>query len=187
MKHYRSIRSQIRSGDVITWEGRGPVSWLIRRWSHRSHASMCIDFADYRGDDRRYLLEAWEGEFNIRLLSKRLQNYSGKAFWHQLNPELDPFRRMIEYNAFSLIGTGYDYQSLFLNAICKVNTKADLLFCSEAPCHVFTQSIPLKILKGYRGSRYANMMIDGVALRPGGIARLPLFLDEVEIIKDEEE
>lgn len=186
MKHYSSIRSQIRSGDVITWEGRGIVSWLIQRRTHRSHASWCYKRHDQSGDERRYLLEAWEGEFNQRLLSKRLAKYSGRAFWHQLNPELEPFRQKIEYEAFSLIGTKYDYPSLIINAICRVSVQVDLLYCSEAICHIFTKGIPLKILRGYRSNRYMNMMIDGMALRPGGIAFLPLFLNEVEITMDEE-
>lgn len=183
-KKYPEIRSQIKSGDVITWEGKGPVSWLIRRWSHRSHASMCLDFADKNGDSRRYIIEAWEGEFNMRLLSKRLEGYTGKAFWHQLNPAVfDKHRKSIEYNSLSLLGTKYDYDSLFSNVLGRVSTDAKKLFCSEAICHIFLQSIPKQILRGYRFSKYANMLLDGIALRPGGIARLPFFINEVEILK----
>jgi len=185
MKHYQSIRSQIKSGDVITWEGKGLVSWLIRRWSKRSHASMCLDLADDNGDDRRYILEAWEGEFNMRLLSKRLERYPGKAFWHSLNPELDPYRKTIEYNSLSLLGTKYDYESLFANMLGHVSANAKKLFCSEAICLILRESIPNKILKGYRADKYANMLLDGIALRPGGIAQLPLFLSEIEIMKGE--
>jgi len=180
LSRYMKIRSQIKSGDVITWEGKGAVSWLIRRWSKRSHASMCLKLKD----DRRYILEAWEGEFNMRLLSDRLKNYQGKAFWHQLNSELNQYRRSIEYSALSLLGVKYDYNSLFANMLGRVSTNAKKLFCSEAICHIFLRSIPLNFLKGYRSNKYACMMIDGIALRPGGIAQLPLYLSEKEITGD---
>ena len=178
---YSLIREKIKSGDVITWEGKGLISWLIRRWSNRSHASMCLDLADDNGDERKYIIEAWEGEFNMRLLSRRLKEYSGKAFWHHLNPELDPFRKMIEYNSLSLLGTKYDYKSLFKNMLGRVSANAKQLFCSEAICLILLQSIPRAVLKGYRSNRYANMLLDGIALRPGGIAKLPLYMSEVEI------
>ena len=142
---------------------------------------MCLDLTDKNGDDRRYLLEAWEGEFNMRLLSNRLQSYPGKAFWHHLSPGFDQDRRVIEYNSLSLLGIKYDYESLFANMLGKVSLDAKKLFCSEAVCHVFLKSIPIDILKGYRENKYMNMMLDGIALRPGGIAQLPLFLDEIEI------
>jgi len=142
---------------------------------------MCLDLADEKGDDRRYLLEAWEGEFNMRLLSNRLKPYPGKAFWHRLNPELDLYRKTIEYNSLSLLGTKYDYDSLFSNILGRVSTDAKKLFCSEAICYIFLQSISNKVLKGYRSNKHANMLLDGIALRPSGIAQLPLFLDEIEI------
>lgn len=184
MKPYQSIRSQIKSGDVITWRGRGPVSWLIQRWTHRSHASICLD--SYNGDGGKYLIEAWDGEFNIRLLSRRLQGHLGQAFWHRLRPELDQFRGEIETQSLALLGTKYDYQSLFANMMGRVNVNAERLFCSEAICHIFLKTLYPELLRGYRGSQYANMLIDGVALRPGGIARLPLFLDEIEIEEEKE-
>jgi len=142
---------------------------------------MCLDLADEKGDDRRYILEAWEGEFNMRLLSNRLKTYKGKSFWHPLNPELDPYRKTIEYNSLSLLGIKYDYESLFANMLGRVSMEAKKLFCSEAICLILLESIPRGTLKGYRANKYVNMMLDGIALRPEGIAQLPLFLNEIEI------
>jgi len=179
---YHEIRPQMRVGDAISWKGKGLISGAISLWSHRTHVSAVFKPFDFEGDPNRItILEAWENEFNLRALSKRLQDYNGEAYYHQLRPELDEYREDIAKYLFAIIGTPYDYHGLIWNMFGLVKACEDKLFCSEAVGYSLMQ-IPIKALKQYLPHNDLLSLISGKALRPGGIARLPLYLPEKQLV-----
>ncbi|MBN1830276.1 MAG: hypothetical protein JW884_14180 [Deltaproteobacteria bacterium] len=130
---YNAVRDDLHTGDVITFAGSGLVSLVIRLATQRSHVALVVRLRDYEGDEkRRFILEA-NGihGISLHLLSSRLREYSGKAWWLQLREEFSPVRPYIGTWAFAQIGTSYDYPGLFLNALGRVSDNARAYFCSE--------------------------------------------------------
>lgn len=65
---YEAARGVIRSGDLLAWRGRGPISWLIRHVTGGSHTHAGVAWR-FRG--RLFVLEAREGRgVQIRALSQ---------------------------------------------------------------------------------------------------------------------
>ena len=183
VKAYEKVRPLIKSGDAITWRGKGFVSWAISFWSYRTHASLVVRPPDYEQfKDRRFLLEAWEGEVNLRFLSYRIDEYDGQAWWHQLKPELEPFREAIGRYAISQLGKKYDYTSLFANMFGRVSADTRKYFCSELVGDVYRKTIPNKIWITIPPNEAVGRLLRGLALRPGGIASLPIYKPEVRIL-----
>ena len=181
---YNEVREEIASGDAITWEGKGVISSLIRLWTSRSHASLVVRPPQVGlWMDRRFLIEAWEGEVNIRLLSSRLESYAkgGKAFWHRLKPECKPFVEVIERCALSKVGTPYDYAGLFLNAFGHISSDAAKYICSEFVGDVYSICLPNKIWIEIPPNEEVKRLLRGYALRPGEIAKLPIYEPEIRI------
>lgn len=179
---YNDIRPQMRVGDAISWHGNSLISWLISWLSSRTHISSVFKAFAFEGKSSRVtILEAWDGEFNLRALSKRLETYNGHAYYHRLRPELDEYREEIALYLFALIGTQYDYVGFLANIFGLVKAREDKLFCSEAVGFSLMQ-MPLKTLRKYLPHDDLLKLLNGKALRPGGIARLPLYLPEVQLI-----
>ena len=178
---YLKFRPYMKVGDAITWKGKGLLSYAISLWTPRTHASAIFQPVKFEGEpDRVTLLEAWEGEFNLRGLRKRLETYEGEAYWHQLRPEFDEYREDIGKYLFTIIGTKYDYEGLLANMFGYVKACDDKLWCSEAVGFSLLQ-IKLGILEKYLPNKYLKLLLSKKALRPGGIAQLPVYLAEVRL------
>lgn len=130
---YKDLRSNIKTGDCILWQGESLLSRVIRYFSEYSHASLVIRLNEYEGlKDRVFLVEALSYGLKLKLLSERIRDYDGKVFHFEVPLEIDERDRI---RAFSLIkcaeGIPYDYHSLFWNALGRVNMDAKRYFCSE--------------------------------------------------------
>jgi hypothetical protein len=114
-------------------------------------------------------------------LSAKFLKYSGIAYWHPLKPELDLYRDAIDAFLWRTIGVHYDYDSLFKNIVCRVSSDGEKFFCSELSGECIKQ-IKLEALEKFLPDKYLQKLLDGVALRPGDVAGLPIFLPEVRLI-----
>ena len=181
LERYELLRNNILPGDMISWKGNGIVSWAILRFSTHSHVSV-VAASPTNHPDRRMVMEAWEGEVNLRALSSRLESYSGEAYLHTLKKELEEFRFTIDKCLWEIIGKKYDYKSLFSNLLGYVSTQADTFFCSELVGYAITRCIPNNVLSGYLPNKEMEMLLKGKALRPGDIAALPLYESPLRLI-----
>lgn len=131
---YELNRDQMKTGDLLLWRSNSLLGVIIRRFSKGivNHASLLVRLSEYEGIERRvFTSEALEHGIVLNLLSKRMKEYDGDIWWYQLKPEWNVERTKIGERAFEYMGTPYDYDSLFKNAICKVSAEATKLFCSE--------------------------------------------------------
>lgn len=159
--HYDEVREKMRSGDVILWKGNGFISWLIRRFTSFSHASLVLRLKEFRDlKDRRFLVEALAPGVELTLLSRRLRGYSGEAWWFPLKERYVDERATIAAWALNQVGKPYDYGSLFKNVLGRVNENANAYFCSEL---VFVSF------------KHAGIVSGKKAPRPGDIARWKCF------------
>ena len=127
---YYLIRHRLAHGDALTWEGHSPISWLIKKFTFRSHASSVLRQVD-AGELRRLIVEADQGEVNIRLLSSKLDIYKGKCFWHPLKKELYQYRDEIARFLWSNVGIKYGYGTLFKMALLRPSVGPKSFICSE--------------------------------------------------------
>ena len=177
LREYNVFRPFMYPGDKVSFEGSGFVSTLIKILSKRSHVASIVRFPW----DRVGLMEADQGEVNARALSRKLKYYKGKAYWHPLRDEFKSYRKVMDEFLWNQLGIKYDFKSLFANMLGRVNTNADQYFCSEL-CGDAIKVIPRGILEDLTPNKYVKMLLDGVALRPEGIAKLPIFKKEVRIL-----
>lgn len=129
---YKAIRPKMQTGDLILWSSNSIIGKLIQ-WFTRAkenHASLVIRFTQY-DRDRVYVLEALEHGIVLRALSSRLKEHNGRAWWYPVISEMDCRRRECGAIALAKVGTKYDYESLFKQAIVRVSTDAERFFCSE--------------------------------------------------------
>ena len=161
----------MQSGDVVLWKGRGIISRLIRIWSEYSHASLVLRLKEFENlKDRRFLLEALSSGIELRLLSRRLEEYSGEAWWFPLKSIYDRtgVRQEIATWALKQVGIKYDFDSLFRNALGRVSADAKQYFCSEFV---------------YLAYKQAGLVKRQKAPRPGDIAKWKyLFQSEIRIL-----
>ena len=171
----------MRSGDCISWSGDNLFSRMIRIWTPRSHISIVVD-SPPGWPERRFIIEAAEGEVNPRILSKKLANYDGHAWWHPLKPEFYLYRAELAKCFWDLIGIDYDDLGLVANVGGLVDEDDSAFFCSELAGYGYKKVIPIEYLKKFLPNHNLNLLLKGKALRPGGITGLPLFLSETEIL-----
>ncbi len=180
---YELFKDKMCSGDHVSWDGDTLIGNLIKVFTTRNHSSMVfrpVEFAALA--DRRWIVEADEGEVNVRLLSRKLEEYKGKAYWHKLKPEYDGYRaRMTEFLS-SQVGTHYDYGSLLANIFGHTKANRDRLICSELSTMCYMESIPRTVLSRLLPDAGVSRMLLGETLRPGEVAALPLFDLEVRIL-----
>ena len=194
---YNLMRPKMKTGDALTWEGDYWLSWLIRRWTHRSHASSIVRLLPLphgQEDVQTLIVEADQGEVNVRRLSKKLKRYKGKCYWHPLKPEFWPHRKAIGDFLWYYVGEPYDYFSLLKNPFGCVKSKCKRLFCSEYVGGSYWNpwkdngkpgGIPfskLILLLAATKNKELEKLLDGKALRPGDIAKLPIFDKEVRVL-----
>ena len=131
---YYSIRPDTNTGDLIEWQSKTFIGWAIRKVTGRvvNHTSLIVRF-QLEGDEskRRYVLEAVGGGIHLHLLSKRLREHNGKAWWLPLDDKYNDRRGDILNYALNKVGTKYDYKSVIKQLFCRVSIGATRFFCSE--------------------------------------------------------
>ena len=168
MNKYSQQREEINSGDVILWKGTGLISRLIRLFGGYSHASLVIRLEEFEGlIDRRFILEALASGIGLRLLSRRIEDYFGEAWWLPLKDEYSAAREKIVTWALNQVGTPYDFGSFFKNIFGKVSADGRRYFCSEF------------VFLAYRE---AGLVQGKTAPRPGDIAKWNVFNEPVRLI-----
>ena len=122
--------------------------------------------------DRRFVMEALNQGIELNLMSARLKDYKGIAYWYKLKKEYDPYRDRAA--SICLLAEGrtdelrYDYVSLIRNLYRRVNADVEKhSFCSEFVQWVLQES---GILEKHKK-----------ALRPGEFAKLGVFHPRVMI------
>lgn len=133
MPRYVDLRPRIHTGDAILWKGHGLISKMILKFTPFSHASLVVRMKEYAALlDRVFLVEALSEGLRFTLLSERLENYKGEAYWMSVGLSLEQIEKS---RAHALVECGkcvkYDYHSLLKNAVGKVSSDATSYFCSE--------------------------------------------------------
>ena len=133
-----------------------------------NHASLVLRLKHYEElKDRRFLLEALEMGITLRLLSRRLSDYSGEVYWYALLPEFEDKRPLIRNYSLIKVGTPYDYGSLFKQMVARVPSDPKRFFCSEY-CYMAYKAAGLPV-------------ISEKAPRPGDLPGLGIFKPAVRI------
>lgn len=157
---YADVRNKMKTGDVISFSGKGRTSNLIkwRTGSDISHVGMVMETEFNNAFGQRVLIiestslnnipDIKTGEFikgvQMQQLSKRLDSYDGQAYWHKLNTPLScsgerkmlqwlstQHNKKVPYDTFQAIGAGAD----FFDKFGIVNAPDfSSLFCSELVC-----------------------------------------------------
>jgi len=185
LTEYYKVRKSMKIGDGLSFRGTGLISDAISFFTdqERTHWGNVGGRVDFEGSQeaRLPLYEADQGEYNVRSLSKKLLFYEGQVYWHPLKPEFDGYRVAMHRKMWDMVGIKYDYKSLLANIFGRQPADEAELFCSEAGS-VLALEIPHEDLLPMADNEYLAALIDGQALRPGGMALLPVWLPEVRLI-----
>jgi len=132
LDHYTYRREFMKTGDFLVWKSNSMIGWLIQKFtrSNVNHVGMVIRFAQF-DSVRVFTLEALEHGIVLRALSDRLRNHKGQCWWHPLHLDFQDKRFAMGMVALSLVGTKYDYGSIFKQTLGRVSAEATRLFCSE--------------------------------------------------------
>jgi len=148
---YSEVRELLRTGDVVLFNGKGLVSWIISRLGGKSHVGVI-----YRPNRETVLLYESTTLSNLRDVSsgrkvrgvqlvnfsRRVATYNGRIWVRRLDKPLDrQQRRIMEQTRKEFAGKGYE-QSLWqlIRAGFKWSLQmADLgtIFCSELVAELF--------------------------------------------------
>jgi len=170
LKMYIQVRHVMRTGDCLLWQSNSIIGWLIRKFSkaNTNHASLIISLNEYGNlKDRRFLLEALGSGIVLRLLSRRLMNFSGKVWWLPLKDKYNGNRDRIGEWSLMQVGIPYDYKSVFKQMIGRVSADVKEFFCSEF-CFI--------------GWIESGIKLKGKAPRPGDIPKLGIFKKAIRIL-----
>lgn len=130
---YLSKRPLMQTGDLLLWKSDTVLGKAIQ-WFSKSdvnHAGLVLRLSEY-DTERVFTLEALAGGIVLRVLSSRLAAHKGECYWCPLKLEYTiPYRQSLGREALLMVGTKYDYGSLFKQALSRVSTNAEKLFCSE--------------------------------------------------------
>lgn len=111
-KQYDDVRSQIKNGDVLMYQGRSLVSRLIRFFtrSRYSHAGLAVWW-----NERLMVMEAVGKGVVVTPLSSNVQHYHGRVEWFTSTQEIpeNERTRMIQV-AQQELGKEYDSWKLVL-------------------------------------------------------------------------
>jgi hypothetical protein len=167
---YAAVRDQMKTGDLLQWSSNSVLGALIR-WrtnAEVNHSGLVIRLQEYEGlERRRWTLEALEKGFYPNLLSRRLEQFDGRVWWYPLKDELNGQRQAIGERAFSMVGIGYDFLSIFQQLVGRVSADMKHLFCSEG-CY---------LAYGFQGT----------APNPGEMPGLGIFKEPVLILDSTEQ
>jgi hypothetical protein len=179
---YLEYQKDIQPGDLISYLGNGDLSQIIAQKTPpgkpvRSHVSGVVP--GWEGYPRRIIIEADQGEVNVRALSAKLAYYNGRAWWHPLRPGLDVFRGAISRYYWEHVGVDYDEGGVVQNLFGYVDADDSKLWCSELSGLANCQ-IPIGLMAPVNAA--VRLLMDGKGLRPCDCAMLPIYLPPVQIL-----
>jgi len=139
---YEAVRNDMKTGDMIAFHGNAIISKLIRLRTVPSnipsdsplsvnHVSVVLRLKEYEGLGRRVFMNEALNQTVLNLVSKRLENYDGYAWWYPLKRSWDDQRQAIGERALQYIGVEYDYKSIAEQIFGSVSVDVKKLFCSE--------------------------------------------------------
>jgi hypothetical protein len=138
---YQSVRDQMRTGDVLQWHSNSLLGELIRerKGGDINHTGLIIRLAEYEGLERRvFTLEALENGVVLNLLSRRLESFDGRVYYHRLLSYYDFQRQLIGERALSCLGIPYDYPGIMKECFGNAEMGLNKLFCSETAWYALT-------------------------------------------------
>ncbi len=162
---YDRVKDELRTGDLIQWGAHDLLGAIIQGVTHSdvSHSSLVIRLTEYEGlERRRFTTEALRHGVVLNLLSRRLENHSGAAWWYPLKDEWNDKRQAIGERALSFVGIPYDFKSIAKFLFTRVSADARAIFCSELA--------------------FISWGFTGTAPAPGDIPGLGIFKDAVRIL-----
>ena len=175
LDQYLIYRHLMDNGDLIEFSTFSMIGKLIRLFTKKdvNHTALlwCVDeFKNIR--DRKFIMEALNAGIELNLLSTRLKNYKGTAYWYSLKDEFSEYRD--EVACICLLAEGrtdelrYDYLSLLRQMYRKVSVDVEKhSFCSEFAQWVLQESGILKK--------------QDIALKPGEFSNLGIYKPRIKI------
>jgi len=194
---YEKLRKGVRPGDIIAYHRSGifPTGIAIYEYfktgtpieSCMTHVSVCVSGPTIL--DRKLIIEAAEGEVNVRALSSSIHAHNGRAFWYPLREELRYFRAGMDIICWNKIGTKYDFGGVVANVLGNVSIDLRKLFCSEL-AQLALQIIPYELIseiirnrrKEWKDFPVLKLFYAKKALRPNQLVQLPFFKPRIEIL-----
>jgi len=175
LDQYLIYRHLMDNGDLIEFSTFSMIGKMIRLFTKKdvNHTALlwCVDeFKNIR--DRKFIMEALNAGIELNLLSTRLKNYKGTAYWYSLKDEFSEYRD--EVACICLLAEGrtdelrYDYLSLLRQMYRKVSVDVEKhSFCSEFAQWVLQESGILKK--------------QDIALKPGEFSNLGIYKPRIKI------
>jgi hypothetical protein len=134
LSRYEAVKDQMKTGDLLQWHSDSLIGWAIREktGSNVNHSGLVIRLQEYEGlERRRFTHEALEHGIVMNLLSRRLEQFDGEAWWYPLKDEWNEKRQAIGERALSFTGIPYDYPAIIEQLFGDVKADSAQLFCSE--------------------------------------------------------
>lgn len=138
LSKYNAVRSQIGTGALVEWHANSLLGDAIRLKTGYdvNHSSLAVILdSPYSGSRRVFVFEALSDGIDVTFLSKKLEQWDGKAYLYLLKEEFVKDIPQIEERAFSYLGVPYAYEGLIKQLIGHtVITEGETpttLFCSE--------------------------------------------------------
>lgn len=137
---YCEVRSEVQSGDILCFKGKGWVSGAIRAMtrSEYSHVGLLYLF-----EGRKYCLEAVGHGVRLVLLSELVKRYHGGIDYFELRGATTEQRRGAISFGFQQLGKLYDKAGIVRFFWYLVSGKKpaapedDIWFCSEMVCEAY--------------------------------------------------
>lgn len=163
---YNHHHQRMQTGDLVEFRGESIVGGLIRWVTGKpvNHSALVLRMPFEDCVERRFIIEAVESGLEFHLLSSVLRRFSGSAWWSPLKASAHQRERIAAWAMVQLSeNNGYDYGSLFRQAVARVSLDGRRYFCSE---FVHTALISAEIIPP---------PVDQKALRPGEFSQLGVF------------
>ena len=148
---YKDIRDQMKTGDLMGFEGEGLISSLIKvvTGSHISHVGTILtSMIDGNGlvqiIESTSLDDGFSG-VKINRMADHVRDYEGKIWWYPLKSELREKADMSAFTKFVLEMNGREYdtpQAIFsaINFIPDQDEDFGKLFCSEMVSQAYEEA-----------------------------------------------
>jgi hypothetical protein len=169
LKRYYDNREFFKTGDLLTYDTDGTVSWLIKRWSPgANHAGLVLALDEYEGEEhRRWTLEATAQGPRMAFLSGLLENLHGECYWHPLKPRYEQNRNAIGCWALEQQGVvKYDFRGILEYPFRKVSADLNRLWCSEYVQFSWAKGKIIAMVDGAPGAKPSDLPKFGVTLPP---------------------
>lgn len=183
LERYHRFQQKMRTGDLLSWSSDSALGWLIRKFTQSdiNHSGMVIRFQDYEekhGASRRFTLEALGPGVELNVLSRRLENFKGRVYWHALKEEYDDKRPLLGAAALQFAGVKYDYRSLLKNVFGRVSAEAARLFCSE---YVYVTFDKCQFSPNCEDTKLLIQLAEGKAPVPADMPKLGWWVPRMRI------